>query len=68
MQWFFEIREAVDYLRAMGARSANMSLLRRLIQSGEIRRIRIGKKYYIKKETLDAWFAKDQRKKKRRKA
>jgi excisionase family DNA binding protein len=63
MQWFFGTKEAVDYLRAIGARGASEALLRRLIQAGEIRRVRIGKKFYVKKETLDAWFARDQRKK-----
>jgi excisionase family DNA binding protein len=67
MQWFFDLPEAVDYLRAIGARRITTRLLRRLIRSGEIPLTRIGRKVYVKKESLDDWFVKNQRKKKRRK-
>lgn len=61
MQWFFDVPEAVDYLRAIGARAATVNLVRRLVRSGAIPRTRIGKKLYIKKESLDSWFLKHQR-------
>jgi excisionase family DNA binding protein len=68
MQWFFDLLEAVDYLRAIGARRITVRLLRRLIHAGEIPLTRIGRKVYVKKESLDDWFVKNQRKKKPRKA
>jgi excisionase family DNA binding protein len=58
MEWFFNVREAARYLRAIGARKATVSLVRRLIQSGKLRRIRVGRAFYVKKESLDAWFRK----------
>jgi hypothetical protein len=60
MQWFFEVAEAVDYLWAIGAGRATLNQVRRLISSGAIPRIGIERKRYLKEESLNAWFLKQQ--------
>jgi len=51
----------VEYLRTIGATAATKNFVRRLIGTGQVAHLRIGKKFYLTREALDAWIVKRQR-------
>lgn len=57
----FDIASAVEYLREIGAPSATKNFVRSLIASAAVPHIRIGKKFYISRESLDAWISRAER-------
>jgi excisionase family DNA binding protein len=57
----FDILAAVDYLRSIGADGATKNFVRGLIASGAVPHVRIGKKFYIDRESLHGWILKHQR-------
>ena len=57
----FDIVAAVEYLRTIGATAATKNFVRRLIGTGQVAHLRIGKKFYLTREALDAWIVKRQR-------
>ena len=57
----FDILGAVEYFKSAGADAATKHFVRQLIATGQINHIRVGKKFYIAREALDAWIAKRQR-------
>lgn len=57
----FDVNDAVGYLRSIGATAATKNFVRGLICSGQIAHARIGKKFYVSRESLDAWILKAQR-------
>jgi excisionase family DNA binding protein len=57
----FDIVAAVAYLRAIGADAATKNFVRGLIATGQIAHVRVGKKFYVSREGLDAWISKRQR-------
>jgi excisionase family DNA binding protein len=57
----FDVYGARDELRRRGATTVSVGFIRRLIQNGEIPRVRIGRKDYIKRATLDAWLSRRER-------
>jgi hypothetical protein len=52
----FDILAAVAYLRSLGATSATTNFVRGLIGRGEIPHLKISKKFYVKKGSLDRWI------------
>lgn len=57
VQRLFDIASAAEYLRGIGATAATKNFIRRLINSGQIPHLRIGKKFYCTRESLDVWIA-----------
>lgn len=53
----FDIPSAVEYLRAIGAAAVTANFVRHLINSAEIPHLRMGKRFYVSRESLDAWIA-----------
>lgn len=52
----FDIPGAVEYLRAIGAGSATVTFVRRLVCTGQVPHLRIGKRFYLRRESLDSWI------------
>ena len=52
----FNIRAAVEHLRALGADAVTVNFVRNLVNRGEVPHLRIGKKFYLRCEDLDAWI------------
>jgi len=57
----FDIEAAVQYLRSVGATAATKNFVRGLIASGQIAHLRVSKKFYVSRESLDAWITKHER-------
>jgi hypothetical protein len=53
----FDILAAVAYLCTLGADSATPNFVRGLITSSAIPHLKIGKKFYVRREDLDGWIA-----------
>jgi excisionase family DNA binding protein len=60
-QRLFDIAAAVTYLHTLGAKAATPNFVRQLINSGSVPHVRIGKKFYISRESLDLWISSRQR-------
>jgi excisionase family DNA binding protein len=58
----FDITAAVTYLRELGAESVTVNFVRALIASGQVPHIRMGKKFYLTRESLDRWITNHERK------
>ena len=57
-QRLFDIQAAVAYLRSLGAESATANFVRGLISSGQIKFLRLGRKFYLSRTELDLWVEK----------
>ena len=51
-----DIIAAVAYLQSLGATSATTNFVRGLIARGEIPHLKISKKFYVSKGSLDRWI------------
>ena len=60
-QKLFDIAAAVHYLHSLGAAAATKSFVRRLLATGQVTHLRIGKKFYVSREALDGWISNRQR-------
>ena len=60
-QRLFDIVAAVAYLRTLGATTATKHFVRGLINTAQVPHLRIGKRFYLSREALDAWIEKQQR-------
>jgi hypothetical protein len=52
----FDIISAVAYLHSLGATSATKNFVRGLIGRGELPHLKISKKFYLSKGSLDHWI------------
>jgi len=59
---FFNIPTAVEHLKSVGVETACEYMVRRLIVTGQIAHIRLGKSYYVSQAALDAWLSNHERK------
>ena len=57
----FDIEAAVAYLRGLGADGATTNFVRTLIASGALPHVRMGKKFYVSRESLDRWIGNHER-------
>ena len=55
-QQLFDILASVTYLRSLGATAATSNFVRSLIASSQVPHLRIGKKFYLSKTSLDHWL------------
>ena len=52
----FDIQASVAYLRELGASSVTVNFIRTLINNGELPHVRMGRKFYCSRESLDRWI------------
>jgi hypothetical protein len=57
----FDIAGAVEYLHGIGASAATPNFVRAIIGRGEVAHLKIGKKFFVSREALDAWIQKHER-------
>lgn len=57
----FDIAAAVEYLRSIGATSVTANFVRTLIGTGQVKHVRMGKKFFVTREALDAWIENHER-------
>jgi Helix-turn-helix domain len=55
-QRLFDVKDATAYLVSIGARGATVSFVRTLISSAQVPHLRIGKKFYVSRASLDRWL------------
>jgi hypothetical protein len=60
-QRLFDIAAAVAYLREIGATSATPNFVRSLITTCQIPHIKIGKKFFLSRASMDAWLSSHER-------
>jgi excisionase family DNA binding protein len=60
-QQLFDVDGTVRYLVELGAAAATKNFVRNLIARGEIAHLRVGKKFYFSKKSIDAWLEKRER-------
>jgi hypothetical protein len=54
-----DVKAACDYLKSIGVSAATINSTRVIF--GQVPHIRIGKRFYVSKENIDAWLANRQR-------
>lgn len=52
----FTVEGAAAYLQSIGAAGVGVRFVRGLIASGQVARIRMGKRLYVSKNALDTWI------------
>jgi hypothetical protein len=57
----FDIVSAAGYLQAIGATSATPKFVRTLVADGDLPHLKIGKKFYISKTSIDSWLLRHER-------
>ncbi len=60
-QRLYDIAGAVEYLRNIGATAATPNFMRGIIGRGEVPHLKIGKKFFVSRESLDSWLQKHER-------
>lgn len=60
-QQLFDVHGAAGYLQALGAASATVNFIRNIVATGEVPHVRIGKKFYVSRQSLDGWIARHER-------
>lgn len=57
----FDVRAACDYLQSIGVSGATICSTRTIF--GQVPHVRIGKRFYVSRESLDSWITNRQRRK-----
>lgn len=60
-QRLYDVQQAAEYLRTIGASAATVSFIRGLIATSQVPHIRIGKRFYVSHEALDRWITMHER-------
>lgn len=60
-QKLFDVKDAAEYLRSLGAAAASINFVRALMNSRQISRLKIGKRLYATRESLDAWLQRSEK-------
>ena len=55
----FDVKAACDYLKSIGVSGATVNSTRTIF--GQVPHVRIGKRFYVSKESLDTWISNRQR-------
>jgi excisionase family DNA binding protein len=58
---FFAVKAFVGYLQSVGVTAATPTFVRRLINSGQIPFVKVGKAYFVSRASIDGWLAKSER-------
>lgn len=59
-QWF-DVATLPAYLRSIGFTGATTTTVRRLITTGQLPHVRVGKKFYVGRAAVAAWLARQER-------
>ena len=54
-QRLFTVEAAAEYLRALGATTVTVCFIRAMINTGAIPHLKIGKRFYVSRDSLDLW-------------
>jgi len=57
----FDIIGIVCYLNSLGGNGVTVSFVRTLLNSGQIPRLKIGRRFYATRESLDQWLERSQK-------
>jgi hypothetical protein len=57
----FDLPAAMAYANSLGATGVTIHTLRGEIAAGRLPRLRLGKRFYLSKATLDAWILRSER-------
>jgi excisionase family DNA binding protein len=57
----FDVKAAAEYLVRLGASGASVSFVRSLIASGKVPHLKIGKKFFVYRSSVDAWLQRSER-------
>jgi len=57
----FDIDDAVKYFREIGAAGVTRNFVRELIASGGIPHLKLSRKYYVTKNSIDEWLIRHER-------
>ena len=57
----YDVRAAKDYLVSLGATGTTVHFVRQLIARGDVAYLRIGKKMFVSRTSLDGWIQKNER-------
>jgi len=57
----FDVQAAVAYLRGLGAEGVTVSFIRNLIARNEVPHLRMGRRFYVTRESLDRWVTNHER-------
>jgi excisionase family DNA binding protein len=57
----FDLTGSVAYFHQVGAEAATRNFVRELVATGAIPHVKIGRKFYISKQSIDAWIEKNDR-------
>jgi len=60
-QRLFDIHAAAQYLQNIGATGVTPSTIRRLLNSGDLPCLKIGKRFYLSKAALESWLLKHEK-------
>ena len=56
----FDVKAACEYLKSIGVVAATINSTRTIF--GQVSHIRVGKRFYVSKESLDSWLVNRQQK------
>jgi hypothetical protein len=57
----FDLKSGVAYLRGLGADAVTMNFVRTLVNTAQVPHLKIGRKFYIIRESLDHWIVNHER-------
>ena len=57
----FDVPAAVAFFQSLGAESASKNFVRSLITSGQLPHVRIGKRFFVSRESILNWISKNER-------
>lgn len=57
-QRLYDLKDAVVYLQSIGAKGVTIGFVRELVNSGTITHLKIGKKFFVTRNAIDAWITK----------
>lgn len=60
-QRLYDLKDTALYLQSLGAKSVTISFVRELVNSGAIAHLRIGKKFFVTRNAIDAWITRAER-------
>lgn len=59
----FDVQAAAAYLRELGAEAVTVNFVRMLINSGAVPHLRMGRRHYLTRESLERWIENHERRK-----
>jgi excisionase family DNA binding protein len=60
-QRLFNVKDAVLYLRSLGAADVTLTFVRTIVATGQVPHIQMGKTFYVSRAALDEWIERHER-------